>query len=175
MASKAAAVDHEPLSDEDPEDAEEREGDPKVARLPWRTHVVGGDEYFSYVNNRRYPNFRCYIAGCWLKAGLMGSAEMARRSSTIKQSKCLLILEYDQDEAHPVLSWLLLRAWAVWRMSQYRFCEGHPSRAIHRDSMLRSLTQDVHNFGVAGGSVGVAKADHLFRQWTPSVLGGGGG
>ena len=64
-ASKASAADPEPpLSDEGEEDAEERVGDPKAARLPWRTHVVEGDSYFSYINNKGYPNVRVGIAGC---------------------------------------------------------------------------------------------------------------
>ena len=180
-AAKADAEVPEPPSDDEERHPEEVEPDPdlkepRAIRRGAGTHVIDGDAYFSYINNMDFPNVKVLIAPSWCRPHLMGDLKMAAVSKTApKQSKTITIRYFDPSRSNPVLSLLLCRAWAVWRISQYGFCEKHKSRSYHRQSMLRRLEHDVRAYGIEDGSTGVEMADRLFRQWAPSVLTGGGG
>ena len=130
------------------------EADPQENRAKWGRHVFDSDGYFVYVNNANYPNIRVVVAGCWCQAHLMGDSTMAKRSREVKQSKTIVIDHFDKDPKSPILSVMVLRAWACWRMLQHNFCSGHPSRDAFRQRMVASLRADVQKYGCQAGSIG---------------------
>ena len=157
-------------ADEDEDDVPAEEAEPQDNRAKWGRHVFDSDGYFVYVNNPNYPNIRVMLAGCWCQAHLMGDSAIAKKSKEIKQSKTIVIDHFDKDPKSPILSVMVLRAWACWRMQQHNFCSGHPRRDAFRQRMVANLRADVQKYGCKAGSIGHTKANELFRQWCPEAL-----
>jgi hypothetical protein len=76
----------------------------------------------------------------------------------------------DTDLGHPVRTYLVLRAWALWRAKSCGFVARNHWRQRWYEQESSELRRDISQLGVAGGGTGQEVADGKIRNWAPHVL-----
>ena len=66
-------------------------------------------------------------------------------------------------------TYILLRAWCVWRMRQGNFLQVRAHRRMVAEAEVVALRTLVHGLG-HGNSTGHAGADHMLNELVPEVL-----
>ena len=145
---------------EAPSDGEADDEGVRPPRAEDGTWVVNSNEYFTITNLSEYPASRICIKSRWCKPDLLGTKGM---------SKTLTIKKYDADEQRPERTYLLLRAWMLWRFQQGRFHEGAPFRLKWLCHETERLREDLLGLGVAAGGTGNVEADKLLHKWCPGL------
>ena len=85
-------------------------------------------------------------------------------------SKTLTILSYDASEEAPTRTFLMLRAWMLWRVQRHGFIGKRVARMRWFAEEERSLKQAIADLQVLGSRTGCAKADAEIAKWMPSVF-----
>ena len=140
------------------------------ARAPSGTYTVFKNDYFTLTDARnaagRYTDIKIRILDRLCIAG-----ELER---TPQMSKAVTVSQYDGDhDGAPVRSMLVLRAWMLWRATQYGWHNRHPARIEWYAREAEQLRNDVVACGSADGhvlSTGSTKADASIREFWPDAL-----
>ena len=125
------------------------------------THIVWNNGYFSLTNNKNYDNAVLNVLPTWAKDTEMGSNILSRR---------FRILRFDEQEAHPIVTYIVLRAWMLWRFEQNNFSARTRFRRQWLALQTERLQGDIRSLGVAGGGTGKSEADSFIKQWCPRAL-----
>ena len=93
---------------------------------------------------------------------------------TPQMSKDVTVSEYDGDhDGAPVRSMLVLRAWMLWRATQYGWHDKHPARSAWLAREAEQLRNDIVACGPVDGhvlSTGNARADAEIMKFWPDAL-----
>jgi len=129
---------------------------------PKHTHTVRTNEYYTLTDNRNYPDCRLAFHEQWLR-GTGGMAKAGARQA----SKTLSPAVHGETREEPKLSYLILRAWALWRMQQSpEWLQAKSERQLFYDAEVRkikirlaSLQHPLHD-----------KVRERLHAWAPEVL-----
>ena len=133
---------------------EERDN-PVKAILPANTHTVWNNGYFRLMRDTRYTDAKMWVCTKWCV-----DAEMGRKDL----SKTLQILSFDDSLDEPVQTFLVLRAWMLWRAAQNKWHERIKSRRDWYSGELRKLQADCGEISLS------MSATKEIRKWCPQVL-----
>ena len=137
------------------------ETDEKAERAAHGTYSVMSNGYFTLVNDPNYPDCKMRILPRWRVKGELGDKLM---------SKTATIADYDRDQENPILTYLVLRAWMIYRFQFAEFVDAKASRKALLRRWEHQLMVDIANLGVGNGGTGNKLADDKMRKWAPQCL-----
>ena len=143
---------------------EEADVDPRgdaARRAIAGTHTESRDGYFTYTDNRDYPDVKVLVHSKWCTRDMMGKKA---------KSRTLTPRRYGESRENPVVCMLALRAWAIHRVNAHGFVGKHRSRLAWQEAQVSALRRDIVALGFGGAATGYAKLDKLIRGWAPQVL-----
>ena len=148
---------------EEPVEEESDDGicDPKEKAAPG-THIVESDNYFSLANYGR-GDAKMILRTKWAVAPPVGMG-------FTQLSKTIQIATFDDNLDAPTRSYIVLRAWALWRSKQNNWVQYSPERAGWYQREHGKLKKAIANLGEAFGTTGNANADTCIREWVPDLL-----
>ncbi len=159
-SSEDSAADQASVSSE-PEEASSEEEAP-VSRMASGTHVAYSNGYFTFTDNRNYPDCRAQVLRRWCKPEHMGTASC---------SKTLPPSSHGEPRESPIRTMLVLRAWMLGRAKVGGFCDARSSRRRLFAGELRSLRADIVAMSSASNPTsGNETADNRIREWVPRVM-----
>ena len=123
--------------------------------------VVWTNGYFTLHHDPRYRNIKLWVVSRWLRQSEMG---------TNPGSKSVTPRDFGDDNAHPIISPLVLRSWMLWRAKAGDWVSRKPSRLLWWAGEEAKLKQDISALQVPSGRTGSDAADRLILGWTPSVF-----
>lgn len=135
--------------------------DEQEVRAKPGTHTAWGNGYFTCTNDPAYRDAKIRLRPRWCTAEHLQRGEM---------SKAYTILTYDDTEDAPTRTYLMLRAWMLWRVQRNGFVGKRMVRRRWFEHEVRSLRQDIANLMVAGGGTGSAAADVEISRWMPDLM-----
>ena len=167
-AEDAAEEAQAPAPDLEKED--EMEDVPEIAevkeKLPTGSHVVHRDGYFTLVNYHKLggkTDCKILMLPRWAVPAPNGMG-VAQRSKTCH------ILTYDTSLEKPDITYVVLRAWALWRAKEHNFLEGHPARKKWHEEEIHTLRSKIEEISSVAQSTGSTAADEQIRKWEPRIL-----
>ena len=87
------------------------------------------------------------------------------------RSRTLTPIHYDETRENPERSWLLLRAWMLWRVRLNRWMSEDRSRQGHVAEEALTLERKTKGIDARGNLLGNPKADALLKVWVPDIAG----
>ena len=150
-----------PASDDSaaPEGDAHDEGD--VDRAARGDHVRWADGYFTMSEIKKHGEVKIHIKKRWCTKGELGGTDMS------KTVKCA---HYGDLDHVPVVSYLVLRSWMLWRARRGHWSSQKNSRMRWFEREEARLRKDIADLGGEGGSTGNAAADNRIRMWSPQVM-----
>ena len=142
-------------------DSDSDEEESELARQLAGTHVVSSNGYFTLTDNRNYPDVRMSIMRQWCRKGELGVEEL---------SKTVVPKHYGDDRACPTRSFLVLRAWMLWRARRDGWCSLRSSRRMVFADEFRALKKELHIAGGGAPTTGNAAADERMKEWLPELF-----
>ena len=133
---------------------------PKVAR---GSYVVYRSGYFTMINNPHFPDAKILLLPKWATDEFLGST---------RKSKTLVINHYDGDVpigARPVVTFLALRSWMLWRSDRNGFLASKTARRVWHEQETKALKEDIEALGIDARAKYAFAFDQI-RAWSPSVL-----
>jgi len=151
--------------DEDQGQAQSSGEDTRTAptlTAPKHTHTVRTNQYYTLTDNRNYTDCRLKFHE-HLLAGPGGMAKAGARQA----SKTLSPAAHGETREDPTVTYLILRAWALWRMRQSpQWLHAKSVRQLFYDEEVRkikiklaSMQHPLHN-----------KVRERLHTWAPEVL-----
>ena len=130
--------------------------------MKWGTYVVFSNSYFTLRDDPAFPDVRINICPRWTKEGELGTKFM---------SKTILCSSYGEDKATPrVISYLVLRAWMLYRFQWFDF---HMKRSVRRRWLAEEtakLRAHIEALAHPSGGTGCKCADRAIRKWAGDAL-----
>ncbi|MCP4006123.1 MAG: hypothetical protein GY725_18220, partial [bacterium] len=144
----------------DSRDGEEPADGPPLPRNPKGTHKVPWESpYFTLTHNPNYEEIRIRVKPTWLDDSGMGRAHALSRT---------LACSHFRTHEFPVrCSYIVLRAWALWRMQQNKFLDNAPKARTDAWRMeCADLRREIRETDAASNE----NALTFLRQWAPECL-----
>lgn len=133
-----------------------------MVRMPRGTHVVSTNRYFTFTNNRNYPDIKVSAVPKWATPEHMG---------TTYKSRTLFPSHFGDSREHPVRSMLVLRAWVLWKARATGFCDKRSSRRKLLSIEAEALRRDIEGMSSeAHPTTGNVPADVLITELAPDAL-----
>ena len=138
-------------------------------RAPRGAYVVEEyrNEYSWITNNPNHKDVKLVIAPYWARESELGTPVRGRKSL----SKAVTPAHFNETKDKPLLSYIVLRSWLVWRLQQGKWHERKTSRQKFLARTVCQLAKEVAALGVDGGGAGCKAADDKIAAWAPHVLG----
>ncbi len=137
---------------------EEEQDHVHLPRRPLGTHTVCTNEYYTLTDNPNYPDCRLRFHDSWINQGGLG-----KRCS----SKTLVPAHHNDDRRNPVCTYIVLRAWALFRMSQSpEWLKEKTVRQMFVESEIKALREELQ----AVKRPLSQKAEARLQEWAPRVL-----
>ena len=153
----------EEVSDSEKDAQDEQGADLAVSsltRAPYGSKTVFNNGYFTLSHDRSYGTaFMCVHRRLCTPAEL-GIADTSRRFVTTP---------FDGSQ-EPVRTYLVLRAWMLWRASIKGWAARHEARKKLFEGESRQLRRDIQKMEELGGGTGCVHADNCIKSWWPSAL-----
>jgi hypothetical protein len=135
------------------------------AKMPKKasgTYVVYTNSYFTFTDNRDFPDVKVRVLDRRCTKSFMGVSA---------KSKTVVPTHFGEERTECKRSMLVLKAWILWKSRTNDFCNQRASRR----RLFAKETLDLRNSVVAASSEtaptsGNATADSLIAQWAPLVL-----
>jgi hypothetical protein len=126
------------------------------------TYVVYTNGYFTFTDNKDYPDIKVRVLDRWCTKGFMGVSA---------KSKTVLPRSFGEERTDCKRSMWVLKAWMLWKSRTNDFCN---QRAGRRRLFVKEQ-EDLRNLIVAASSEtaptsGDVTADSLIAKWAPLVL-----
>ena len=134
----------------------------EVARAPAGTHIAWGNEYFKLVDNRNYPDCLMRVADRWLGAEHLGGH---------RRAKCVRPSRYGETRNAPEVTYLVLKAWMLWRM-EWNGCQFLQGSRARLEAWLREARALRHQISRIGAALPAA-ARREIEELAPAVLSAG--
>jgi hypothetical protein len=135
-----------------------------VARGGPRRHAAPlWDNKYFYIADNTGPNYvKILMHQCWTSEPPVGLGHSS-------MSRTLTPSHYGESRAEPSRSFILLRAWMLWRVhvDGWATAERGRHRQFQEDETL--LEQDILRLHAPGGMLGNAEADKLLLSWVPAL------
>ena len=150
-------------SPEEPVGESDREsGEDVPVRKARGADVYCSNGYFSFTDNPLFRDVKVSVAPKWCTLEHLGASSM---------SKAVLPANFDEPRASPVRSFLVLRAWMLFKARTNEFRDRRSSRRRLFAGETRDLRQRIVALSSsAAPSTGHPAADALIRGWAPEVL-----
>ena len=87
------------------------------------------------------------------------------------RSRTLTPVHYDETRENPERSWLLLRAWMLWRVRANDRVSGDRGWQGHVADEALSLERKIQITIEGGYLLGSSNADALLKMWVPDIAG----
>ena len=131
-------------------------------RKPAGAHVVESNGYLTLTNHAAFPDVKIAIMPRWRKACFLGTSNM---------SKTVVPSHFGDERINPVRSYMVLRAWMIWRATENKFSsERSSSRVVFAKEIEKLRASILLASSAAAPTTGDDNADKLIRQWVPQVL-----
>ena len=142
------------------------EGEPEqelgsLQRGGYGSHNVFCNGYFTLDNDPTTPHCRIKVLPRWAVNEHMGVTNL---------SKTLQVRRLDDCSEKPVRTYLVLRAWMLWRFQQGNFAEHAHCRKAWLAHEIDCLRKGIISLGVLGGGSGHPDADGLIKTWVPQAM-----
>lgn len=155
---------HDPAEGEMP-DAAVPELDPPEGKAAHGSNIVeglnGSNGYYTIINDPRDNDVKLKRLKRWCVADEIGSTE---------KSRTVIPKHFDEEKDAPDKSYMVLRAWFLWRGRRDGWADRLVPRQIFFHHLENKLRADIAALQVSGGGTGSPTADALIRGWCPSVL-----
>ena len=120
--------------------------------------------YFYIADNTgKDESVKIYMFDCW---SLPPPAGMGRSP---QMSKTLTPRHYSETRESPIRSFLLLRAWMLWRFAQHGWAMAERGRHRQYDEDFAELLREIRKLGYADRLLGNAEANKLLQLWVPEL------
>ena len=129
-----------------------------LARMPAGTHVAWRNDYFVLIDNRNYQDCVLRIHDKWASDEYLG---------TQLKAKCLRPNRFQEPRAAPEVTYLVLKAWMLWRM-EWRDCKFLKGCAARLETWLREARALRHQVGRRHGDLHEA-ARRQIEEFVPSI------
>ncbi len=141
------------------EQEEEEQDHAHIPRRPPGTYSVCTNAYYTLTDNLNYPNCRLRFHDSWVHPGGLG-----RRCF----SKTLVPEHHNDSRQNPVCTYIVLRAWALYRMSQSPVWLNEKTvRQMFVENEIKALREEVQAVRPL-----CLKAEARLQEWAPRVLTG---
>ena len=104
----------------------------------------------------------------------IGSSRIYSPDPATQKSKTVTVSDFDAaadgGQPEPIIAYLVLRSWMLWRATRGGWDRRKPSRASWHARETQRLKESVSALRGQGGGTGSAKADALIRAWSPAAL-----
>ena len=120
--------------------------------------------YFYIPDNTGNPDVKINMHQCW-------SHEPPGGMGLVKRSKTLTPAHYGESRADCVKSFLMLRAWMLWRVKQKGWVDYDRGRMRHFAEEGTKLQRKIAALEPRprGKLLGHARADALLQDWVPDI------
>ena len=129
---------------------------------PAGTHVAWGNENYKLVDNRNYPDCLMRVADRWLGAEHLGGH---------RRAKCVRPSRYGETRNAPEVTYLVLKAWMLWRM-EWNGCQFLQGSRARLEAWLREARALRHQISRIGAALPAA-ARREIEELAPAVLSAG--
>lgn len=136
---------------------EDADGEVVVARV--RRPPVWSNRYFYILDNSGHPDVKIRMYDAWTTEEHMGHRDM---------SKTLTPSNYGESRENPARSFVLLRAWMLWRARRDGWAIARPGRSRQFDRDAADLERDIR--ALPGPLTGDGAADARLREWVPDCV-----
>ena len=120
--------------------------------------------YFYIADNTgKDESVKIYMFDCW---SLPPPAGMGRSP---QMSKTLTPRHYGETRDSPIRSFLLLRAWMLWRFAQHGWAMAERGRHRQYDEDFAELLGEIRKLAYADRFLGNAEANKVLQLWVPDM------
>jgi hypothetical protein len=134
----------------------------KVPKKASGTYVVYTNGYFTFTDNKDFPDIKVRVLDRWCTKSYMGVSA---------KSKTVVPTHFAEERTECKRSMWVLKAWMLWKSRTNDFCNQRASRR----RLFAKEQEDLRNLIVAASSEtaptsGDVTADSLIALWAPLVL-----
>ena len=148
-------------SDEVASDSSEELGD-KVSKKAAGTHVVYSNGYFTFSDNRDYPDVKVHAVTRWCTPDHLGSTSM---------SKTVVPAHFDDARDNCWRSMCVLKAWMLMTSCTNDFANKRASRRnIFSEEAIKLRDDIIARSSALKPTTGNDAADKLIVKWAPNIL-----
>ena len=139
--------------------AVEEDADGEVVVARGRRPPVWSNRYFYILDNSGHPDVKIRMYDAWTTEEQMGHRDM---------SKTLTPSHYGETRENPARSFVLLRAWMLWRARRDGWATARPGRSRQFEVDAADLERDIR--ALPGPLTGDGAANARLREWVPDIV-----
>lgn len=133
----------------------------QAARAAPGTFVKWENTYFTLTDQPEFPYVRIRMKPSFALPGRLGGTEL---------SKSLMPQQVGDSRDSPIRTYIVLKAWALWRTSQGTWLSERRARQRQYEHDCAGLMQEIRNLGYGAAMLGHPHANDLLLTWLPGAL-----